>query len=768
MAEIGYQEINLMKLELRLILKRIKIEINRIQREIQITKRTIVKLKSLNREDTSKLAFFELIKQQKYLEGIQNSYEKYFKIYEDLISNRLSNEEIKDLKKELFLIEKEEERYKQKEEKKRKKGAKEAYAAPPPSYKLWYKQEPIPVDIKASLEKILAKELPLQEVEIPKTGEEALLLDEKWEDFISQEEKIIEDKTEDIQKELEKIKSELSAQQPVLGPVPGAGYGSGLPQPSAPTTTTPKKPSIARPEEEVLIEAPSEEPEPIEGVEKEVEEEDEEKPREKVEKKSIKRYADINADKKMEIEKEHKLTIQLKREETTVTGTIVMLNIPLKREEEPPDIDIFVMAPGFEIPEFRKTLTVPLNRDSDLIEFILIPQELGKHYVFVEFYQESKLLGRAIIDVEVKRKVKETKTIQKSFNFTMVREVDIDVTLRIIRYANEFIFSLFTKHGGTILDPKATFGTIKIDDDYINSLNELIREVAFDFDHPEQSLDKIIKLGEKVYQIIPEPMREAINKIDPKYLIFETGDLFVPFELAYDGENFLCLKYCIGKRILDENKDFTAPPICFGDQDFDFILVESNPKHDLELKERELISELIKKYRVNFTPLMGKNASKKILNKLFIRPLEILHFAGHGMFNEKNPDKSGLLMEDGILTADDIKNIKVNGYPLIFINACEAATIKKVNKFKGVGGIARAFLGSGAIGFIGPLWEITDDLAAEFADEFYKKVFTENLSVGEAIKAVKTELKEKYPHILWATFNYYGDPTLHLCPQINI
>jgi hypothetical protein len=350
----------------------------------------------------------------------------------------------------------------------------------------------------------------------------------------------------------------------------------------------------------------------------------------------------------------------------------------------------------------------------------------------------------------------------------MVREVDIDVTLRIIRYANEFIFSLFTKHGGTILDPKATFGTSKIDDDYINSLNELIREVAFDFDNPEQSLEKIVKLGKKVYQIIPEPMREAISKIDPKYLIFETGDLFVPFELAYDGEDFLCLKYCIGKRILDENKDFTAPPICFGDQDFDFILIESNPKHDLELKERELISELIKKYRVNFTPLMGKNASKKILNKLFIRPPEILHFAGHGMFNEKNPDKSGLLMEDGILTADDIKNIKVNGYPLIFINACEAATIKKVNKFKGVGGIARAFLGSGAIGFVGPLWEITDDLAAEFADEFYKKVFTENLSVGEAIKAVKTELKEKYPHILWATFNYYGDPTLHLCPQINI
>ena len=150
-----------------------------------------------------------------------------------------------------------------------------------------------------------------------------------------------------------------------------------------------------------------------------------------------------------------------------------------------------------------------------------------------------------------------------------------------------------------------------------------------------------------------------------------------------------------------------------------------------------------------------------------LKPLEIIHFAGHGTFNNKDPDKSGIILENGdLLSARDIKNMKINNFPLIFANTCESATIKKVDKIKGVSGLARAFLGSGAIGFVGPLWEISDDLAAEFAYEFYKRILDEKLSIGEAIREVKQILKGKFSNILWATFNFYGDPTLRLCPKI--
>ncbi|MHA1696822.1 MAG: CHAT domain-containing protein [Candidatus Helarchaeota archaeon] len=483
--------------------------------------------------------------------------------------------------------------------------------------------------------------------------------------------------------------------------------------------------------------------------------------------KTIERYGDIIADNEMELNKETKIMVSIKKEAKSVLGVKVQMSITVPEEEKKlPEIEIFIMAPDFEIPEPRKKLVIPLDRDSEILEFKITPKEVGKKYIFVEFYQEGKMINRAILEVIVKKETNSINKIEKSFNITMFENVEIDATLRIIRYENKFIFSLFTKHGGTIIDPRASFGTMEIKKKYIKNLNELMRDMALDFKNPKKAMNIIKKLGKLVYQLIPGPMREAIKKIDPKYLIFETGDLFVPFELAHDGEDFICLKYCIGKRILDENKDFSAPPICFGTSEFDFMMVESNPNKDLELKDREYIEKIIKNYDINFKTLKDKNATKKlILDLIKSTPIEIIHFAGHGMFDEKNPDNSGILLEDGILTAHEIRNMKIKGFPLIFANACESASITKVNKIKGVGGVARSFLGSGAIGFIGPLWEITDDLAAEFAMKFYEKLLIDRLTVGDAIKEVKIELKSKYSDILWATFNYYGDPTLKLCPK---
>jgi len=543
-------------------------------------------------------------------------------------------------------------------------------------------------------------------------------------------------KKAELEKEIEELKKELEGREPISPP---KGAPSPVPQPQIPATK------------------PIPTPTPI----------DDEKKKEKLEPEKIERYADILSQKEMELNKESIIQVSIKKEKKSIVGLGIKIFIETKiKLEKEPEIEILIMAPGFDVFEPRKKLKIPLDSDSDILEFKLIPKEIGKKYVFVEIYQEGKMIGRAVLEVQVRQKRKSTEILEKPLDFTIFQKIEIDATLRIIRYENKFVFCLFSKYGGTIIDPKTSFCTTKIDNKYINTLNKLIRQVAFDFDNFEESQNTIINLGKKVYDLIPEPIQEAIKKINPKYLIFETGDLFVPFELAHDGEDFLCLKYCIGKRILDETKDFTIPPTCFGAKEFDFIVIESNPKQDLQLKEKEMIKKITEKFIMNFMVLKGTDANKDVLRHLILStPLEIIHFAGHGRFDDANPEKSGILLEDGILTANEINKLKINGFPLVFINACESATLKKINKMKGVGGLARSFLGSGAIGFIGPLWEITDDLAAEFATEFYEQILVHKKSVGEAIKDIKLELKAKYPHILWATFNYYGDPTIRLCPK---
>ncbi|MHA1268491.1 MAG: CHAT domain-containing protein [Candidatus Helarchaeota archaeon] len=485
-------------------------------------------------------------------------------------------------------------------------------------------------------------------------------------------------------------------------------------------------------------------------------------------KRKIKRYGDIECPELMMINKESIISVIIRKELERVTGTVVPMEITLPTTKKLPELEIFILGPGFDVKEPRKKLIIPLDEDSKKLEFLVIPKELGKKYLFIEFYQEGKMIGRAIIDVIIEKEPKSKNTLKKEFNFAMQSKVDLDLSIRIIRYENKFIFNLFTKHAGTIMDPRSNFGTNEIDDEFIKQINEKMKEIALDFDNPETGLQKIIELGKMVYDLIPKPMQEAIKKINPHYLIFETGDLFVPFEYAHDGEDFLCLKYCIGKRILDETRDFSTPPICFGAPEFEFAIIESNPYGDLDLMEKDDVKNIINKYNVDIELLeiSGLSSNKETLKKLFTEQIEIIHICGHGRFDSDNPDDSGILLNDGVLTAKEIKTMKINGFPLIFANACESASVIKNKSNTGVAGIARSFLGAGAIGFIGPLWQITDDMAAEFAKEFYKKILIDQISIGDAIRQIKNEFKSKYEELLWASFNYFGDPTLKLCPKI--
>ncbi|MHA1232101.1 MAG: CHAT domain-containing protein, partial [Candidatus Helarchaeota archaeon] len=520
------------------------------------------------------------------------------------------------------------------------------------------------------------KELENELLSIEDIDESSEVLENLWNTLVS--DITFELSTEDLQllqdtsdinlefpEEIEDLTKKMGyiAKKEVSKPSSPTSSPSEQPFPSPATGPAPSPPPTHIEESTVPIEKP-----PIQEKKKKI------KP-----KKSIRRYADILIEKEMKLNHESRISVQLKKYLYDIMGTAVALDIRLTKKKKMPEIEVLVIGPGFEIPIHRKVLEIPLDKDSDILEFTVIPKETGKRYLFIEFYQNGMMIGRGVIEVNVKKEVEKHSLIHKSLIFRMADESNIDITLRIIRFEdmNKFIFTLFTKQGGTIIDTKASFGIKEFDEEYIETLNELIRDITLDLEAPEKSIQTIIKLGKKVYELIPEPMRDAIKNINPKYLIIETGDLFVPFELAHDGEDFLCLKYCLGKRIIDEYSDFTIPPMCFGSSEFDFILIESNPKQDLELKEKE-------NYKINFSIISGKNANKKILNVIFNNPIEIIHFAGHGIFDEHNPDKSGILLNDGLLTARDLKNKKIKGYPLIFANTCESAIITKKNKMKGV------------------------------------------------------------------------------------
>ena len=144
---------------------------------------------------------------------------------------------------------------------------------------------------------------------------------------------------------------------------------------------------------------------------------------------------------------------------------------------------------------------------------------------------------------------------------------------------------------------------------------------------------------------------------------------------------------------------------------------------------------------------------------------QLFHFACHGNFDATNPDNSMIKLEGGFLSPSQIGVQARAGLlatkPVVFLNACYAGQVGF--GLTGLGGWVEKFLQSGASAFIGSLWEINDTLAAQFAQEFYNRLWglggKAAVPLGQAFHEARMAIKaadEANP--TWLAYVLYGDP----------
>ena len=72
--------------------------------------------------------------------------------------------------------------------------------------------------------------------------------------------------------------------------------------------------------------------------------------------------------------------------------------------------------------------------------------------------------------------------------------------------------------------------------------------------------------------------------------------------------------------------------------------------------------------------------------------------------------------------------------------------------------MAEFFVRSGASAFVGALWEVNDRLAAQFAIQFYERLWVGD-TLGEAFHAAREELRKQDPsNPTWLAYTLYADP----------
>jgi class 3 adenylate cyclase/tetratricopeptide (TPR) repeat protein len=266
--------------------------------------------------------------------------------------------------------------------------------------------------------------------------------------------------------------------------------------------------------------------------------------------------------------------------------------------------------------------------------------------------------------------------------------------------------------------------------------------------------------------LIPDGFVEFMQNHPAGALILQIDDCFahIPWELLHDGQQFLCLRYAMGKlvsgskQVLGRKRDLGHRPLR--------MLVMTNPRGDLPatMKEGSLIRKELG--RESASAGLSIDAHDRRATCEFLHAhmgdYDLFHFAGHSDHNPRDPSLSGLLLADGKFEIGRLlSTARESPLPsLVFANGCRSGRAENGPSGERLSGLANGFLVSGVRHYIGSTIDLFDRSSAVFAQEFYHHL-VRSRSIGEALRLARLKAITHYGEetLTWASYVLYGDPT---------
>lgn len=299
----------------------------------------------------------------------------------------------------------------------------------------------------------------------------------------------------------------------------------------------------------------------------------------------------------------------------------------------------------------------------------------------------------------------------------------------------------------------------------VNTLNRANRREQI----PDDVLGRLREIGQLFHsELFSTNVKNELRKTDAKYLRLYIDEQLVqiPWELLFDGEQFLCHRFFMG-RLVKTQQTLTNPlkrELVLPLQ----MLILADPEKDLRaayIEGRQLRDHMDQHLNLTNATLLSDNITVNTVKEK-IRNYDVVHFAGHAEYDLQNPENGGWRLNNGVLSTKDVVQMAGTGCmpSLIFSNACQSARTEawtlNENYQNEIFGLANAFLLSGVKHYIGAFWEIPDEPSCRFSLEFYEHMFS-GATIGEALHLSRKALIQAYGEekILWASYVLYGDPT---------
>jgi len=348
-------------------------------------------------------------------------------------------------------------------------------------------------------------------------------------------------------------------------------------------------------------------------------------------------------------------------------------------------------------------------------------------------------------------------------------------------YNNQFALDVYRinqqamKIGLNPLDPCSHLKEIEVDFDRIDQIcsdiHDLLNESSKNTtDHPEV-ITAFNQLGKDLLKaLLTEELQDEFRQYRDKnyhflHICLDDSLAYIPWELmCLDGEYLACI-FNIGRKIRTR-QERSSSLLKEKDPPFSMLII-TNAKDTLKKtkKESQMIRKILDK-QLSET-IQARADSRITIDSFFkkIKHIDMIHYAGHSEFNLDNPENSGWKLSDGYFSTFDIIRLKQKKLipSFVFSNSCQSGRFAHwqafENKKKYSFGMAHEWMLAGVKHLIATLWEIRDATGSEFAQFFYENL-AGNISIGEALKNARIQLRTKCPNDLcWATYVLYGDPT---------
>ena len=373
-----------------------------------------------------------------------------------------------------------------------------------------------------------------------------------------------------------------------------------------------------------------------------------------------------------------------------------------------------------------------------------------------------------------------------------------------------YLLRLEAVNRGAVVTEQESRVQPKVLDRALDELNALLREPAMTVGSLKklQSIGGL--LGEDIFQSLGRTLEEERLEIvadqpdmTPHLQLQIPGELMkFPWELLHQNGEWLGERYALGRQVFMQTglarrvparRQGRIKPLIVGDPFLEDHMKEKWRQLSGARDEAEQVAAFFEAASREAGSLIDFERPRDV--KIYepvtcadMRALlrdggyDIVHFAGHGIFESRDPETSAWILSDGELWSLEIRNtLAAHPAPpwLVYANACEAGMDAggPRRSYQGnVFGLATAFINQGVAAYLGPLWPIEDLMAQHIALNFYHHLLRERLTLGESLRRSKMSARQiAYPEktspaeedksfaaLGWASLVLYGDPTEEL------